>query len=91
MGYAGRYEGMACSEPTTYPTLVIQGGAARPMRPILFLKGDDGVNVHIRDHMIQRFYDVRKRAGVPMVDGPSLASREISGHLVYPHEWELLQ
>lgn len=60
------------------------------LRPLLFLKGDYTINVHIRDHKIERYYDFRKRAAVLVVDGPSVASRELSGHLNYPHEWHLL-
>lgn len=57
--------------------------------PVLFLKGGYAINVHIRDHAIERYYDARKHAADLIVDGPSVASREVSGHLVYPHEWEL--
>jgi ABC-type polysaccharide/polyol phosphate transport system ATPase subunit len=60
------------------------------LSPILFLKGDYTVNAHVRDHLIERYYDVKKKAVILSVDGPSIASREMSGHLMYPHEWEML-
>lgn len=68
---------------------VEQGVVRLMLRPVLFLKGDYVINVHIRDQFIERYYDVKKRAAVLIVDGPSIASREVSGHLVYPHEWQV--
>jgi ABC-type polysaccharide/polyol phosphate transport system ATPase subunit len=60
------------------------------LHPLLFLKGDYTINVHVRDEHIQRYHDYRKRAAILIVEGPSIASREISGHINYPHEWEIL-
>src|SRR5262249_15406880 len=66
------------------------GGTIRlTLSPILFLKGDYTVNVHVRDHLIERYFVVQKKAAILSVDGPSVASREMSGHLMYPHKWEL--
>jgi len=59
-------------------------------RPLLLLKGTYAINVHVRDDQIQRYHDFRKRAAVFIVEGPSVASREISGHVNYPHAWEIL-
>jgi hypothetical protein len=47
------------------------------------------LNVHIRDQHIQRYHDHKKRAAVMVVEGPTVASREASGHVSYPHEWDL--
>ncbi|MEX2222028.1 MAG: ABC transporter ATP-binding protein [Candidatus Rokuibacteriota bacterium] len=66
-----------------------QGIVRLILQPVLFLKGHYTVNVHIRDHQIQRYHDFRKRAAVLVVEGPSVASREVSGHVNYPHQWEL--
>ena len=59
------------------------------LAPVLFTRGSYGVTVAIQDHRIQRYLDMRPRAATFMVDGPSVASREVSGHLVLPHRWEL--
>jgi hypothetical protein len=53
------------------------------------VKGDYAVNVHIRDQHIQRYHDFRKKAAVLVVAGVSVASREITGYVNYPHRWEL--
>jgi ABC-type polysaccharide/polyol phosphate transport system ATPase subunit len=60
------------------------------LRPLIFLKGDYAINVHVRDVHIQRYHDSRNRAAVLVVEGPSIASREVSGHINYPHKWEVL-
>lgn len=67
-----------------------QGRVRLVLQPVLFLKGDYTINVHVRDEHIQRYHDYRKRAAVLIVEGPSIASREISGHVNYPHRWEIL-
>ncbi len=66
-----------------------QGCVRLVLRPVLFVKGYYVVNVHIRDQHIQRYHDHKKRAAVMVVEGPSVASREVSGHVSYPHEWDL--
>lgn len=60
------------------------------LHPLLFVKGDYAINVHVRDQHIQRYHDFRKRAAVLVVEGPSVGTREISGYVVYPHRWEIL-
>jgi ABC-type polysaccharide/polyol phosphate transport system ATPase subunit len=59
------------------------------LEPVLFTRGSYGVTVAIQDNRIQRYLDMRPRAATFMVEGPSVASREVSGHLVLPHRWEL--
>jgi len=61
------------------------------LSPVLFTRGSYGVTVAILDNRIQRYLDMRPRAVTFMVDGPSVASREISGHFVFPHRWEAVQ
>jgi ABC-type polysaccharide/polyol phosphate transport system ATPase subunit len=58
------------------------------LAPVLFTRGSYGVTVAIQDSRIQRYLDMRPRAATFMVDGPSVASREVSGHFVFPHRWE---
>lgn len=60
------------------------------LAPVLFTRGSYGVTVAIQDSRIQRYLDMRPRAATFMVDGPSVASREVSGHFVFPHKWELI-
>jgi ABC-type polysaccharide/polyol phosphate transport system ATPase subunit len=59
------------------------------LAPVLFTRGSYGVTVAIQDSRIQRYLDMRPRAATFMVDGPSVASREVSGHFVFTHRWEL--
>ena len=59
------------------------------LAPVLFTRGSYGVTVAIQDNRIQRYLDMRPRAATFMVDGPSVASREVSGHFVFPHRWEV--
>jgi hypothetical protein len=59
------------------------------LAPVLFTRGSYGVTVAIHDNRIQRYLDMWPRAATFMVDGPSVASREVSGHWVLPHRWEL--
>ena len=58
------------------------------LAPVLFTRGSYGVTVAIHDSRIQRYLDMRPRAATFMVDGPSVASREVSGHFVFPHQWQ---
>jgi lipopolysaccharide transport system ATP-binding protein len=82
-GITTRFDGLKID--TSQP----EGCLRLTLRPIVFVKGDYVVNVHVRDHQIQRYHDHRKRAAVMVVEGPSVASREVSGHINYPHEWEV--
>jgi len=82
-GITTRFDGLKID--TTQP----EGCLRVTLRPLIFVKGDYVVNVHVRDHQIQRYHDYRKRAAVMVVEGPSVASREVSGHISYPHEWEV--
>ena len=58
------------------------------LQPVLFTRGRYEINAAILDSRIQRYYDVRAAAASFHVDGPSVATREVTGHLVYPHRWE---
>jgi ABC-type polysaccharide/polyol phosphate transport system ATPase subunit len=68
----------------THPTGVVR----LVLDPVIFTRGMYKVTVSVLDERIQRFYDFRSHAMSFTVDGPSLATREVSGHVVYPHHWE---
>lgn len=68
------------SQPTGVVRLVLD--------PVIFTRGTYKISVSALDERIQRFYDIKSQAVAFTVDGPSLASREVSGHVVYPHHWE---
>jgi ABC-type polysaccharide/polyol phosphate transport system ATPase subunit len=65
-----------------------QGTIRLILLPVLFTRGSYGVTVAIHDSHIQRYLDMRARAVTFTVEGPSVASREVSGHFVFPHRWE---
>ena len=43
---------------------------------------------HHRAELVVDALDLRPRAVSFMVEGPSVASREVSGHFVFPHRWD---
>jgi lipopolysaccharide transport system ATP-binding protein len=59
------------------------------LSPVLFTRGSYGVTIALHDSRIQRYLDMRPRAATFMVEGPSVASREVSGHFIFPHRWEV--
>jgi hypothetical protein len=65
-----------------------RGVARLVLDPVIFTRGMYKISVAALDERIQRFYDFRSQAATFSVDGPSLATREVSGHVVYPHHWE---
>jgi hypothetical protein len=44
--------------------------------------------VAVLDERLQRHLAFWPAAATFTVDGPSVATREVSGHVVYPHFWE---
>ena len=70
---------------------VEQGVLRLKLDPILFTKGAYTVSVHAMDPVAKRYYDIRRRAARILVDGVRAASRESSGHVHYPHQWEQLR
>ena len=56
--------------------------------PVIFTRGLYKLSVSIQDEKLQRFFDVKPRMTTFTVDGPSLASREVAGHVIYPHHWQ---
>jgi len=67
-----------------------QGTVRLVLAPVLFTRGTYGITAAIYDKPIQRYYDMRAHAVSFMVDGPSVATREVSGHFVFPHRWEVV-
>jgi ABC-type polysaccharide/polyol phosphate transport system ATPase subunit len=67
----------------------IERGVARlRLDPLILNKGVYTLSVHIMDPVTKRYYDIRRRAARLLVDGHRAASREASGHVYYPHQWE---
>jgi ABC-type polysaccharide/polyol phosphate transport system ATPase subunit len=67
---------------------VEQGVLRLKLDPILFTKGAYTLSVHAMDPVTKRYYDIRRRAARILVDGHRATSREASGHIHYPHQWE---
>jgi ABC-type polysaccharide/polyol phosphate transport system ATPase subunit len=65
------------------------GMARLTMSPVLFTRGAYTVSVAALDTRLQRYLAFRPNAANFTVDGPSVASRELSGHVVYPHRWDV--
>lgn len=80
-GLTSRFAGMKLdvSQPRGTVRLVLD--------PVIFTRGLYKLSVSLQDERLQRFYDVWARSTTFSVEGPSLASREVSGHVIYPHRW----
>ena len=80
-GLTSRFAGMKLdvSQPRGTVRLVLD--------PVIFTRGLYKLSVSLQDERLQRFYDVWSRSTTFSVEGPSLASREVSGHVIYPHRW----
>ena len=59
------------------------------LAPVVFTRGAYTVTAAIYDDRIQRYLDFRARAASFVVEGPSVLSREVQGHVVYPHRWDV--
>jgi len=59
--------------------------------PLIFNKGVYTLSVHALDPGTKRYYDIKRRAARILVDGERASSREASGHVYYPHQWEQLK
>jgi len=64
------------------------GTARLVLSPVIFTRGAYSVSVAVLDERLQRHLAYWPGAATFTVDGPSVASREVSGHVVYPHFWE---
>ena len=51
--------------------------------------GEAGWQRAILDERLQRYLDLRPGAAFFTVEGPSIAGREVAGHVVLPHRWQL--
>jgi len=81
-GLTSRFAGMKLdvSQPRGTVRLVLD--------PVIFTRGLYKLSVSLQDERLQRFYDVWSRSTTFSVEGPSLASREVAGHVIYPHRWQ---
>jgi len=61
------------------------------LSPLLFNKGGYTLDVYVLDLATRRYYDLRRRALRLVVDGHRAASRESTGYVFYPHQWEQLK
>src|SRR5712692_3256871 len=59
--------------------------------PILFNRGAYTLDVHVGDPKLKRYYDVKRRTARFAVEGARAGSRDSSGHIYYPHQWESLR
>ncbi len=59
--------------------------------PILFNRGAYTLDVHVGDPKLKRYYDVKRRTARFAVEGARASSRDSSGHIYYPHQWESLR
>ncbi len=59
--------------------------------PLILNKGVYTLSVHALDPGTKRYYDIKRRAARILVDGERASSREASGHVYYPHQWEQLK
>jgi ABC-type polysaccharide/polyol phosphate transport system ATPase subunit len=61
------------------------------LSPLLFNKGVYTLDVYVIDPATRRHYDLRRRALRLVVDGNRASSRETTGYVHYPHQWERLK
>jgi lipopolysaccharide transport system ATP-binding protein len=70
----------------------IDRGAMRlRLDPLILNKGVYTLSVQVMDPITKRYYDIKRRAARILVDGERASSREASGHVYYPHQWEQLK
>jgi lipopolysaccharide transport system ATP-binding protein len=61
------------------------------LSPLLFNKGAYTLDAYVLDPATRRYYDLRRRALRLLVDGHRAGSRESTGYVFYPHQWERLK
>lgn len=73
-------------------TAPVERGVLRlTLNPLLFNKGAYTMDAYILDPATRRLYDIRRRAARLVVNGAHAASRESTGYIYYPHQWERLK
>ena len=65
------------------------GVARLELTPALFTRGAYSINVAFYDPTVRRHLDFRVSAATFSAEGPSIASREVYGHVVIPHAWDV--
>jgi ABC-type polysaccharide/polyol phosphate transport system ATPase subunit len=68
-----------------------QGVLRLTLSPLLFNKGVYTLDAYVLDPETRRHYDLRRRVLRLVVDGHRAASRESTGYVFYPHQWEQLK
>jgi hypothetical protein len=61
------------------------------LAPLLFNRGAYTLSVQVTDRASRRSYALRRRAARLVVDGHRAATRDSSGYVYYPHQWEQLR
>jgi len=70
--------------------LVLPRGVLRlGLTPVLFTRGAYRMSIMILDGRLRRNLTPRPSRATFLVDGPSVTSGEIVGHVVYPHRWKV--
>ena len=73
-------------------TAPVDDGVLRlTLDPILFNRGAYTLSAHITDPKVKRYYDLKRRVARLVVDGPRAATRDSSGLIYFPHQWEHLR
>ncbi len=81
--------GVATDPDSVKVNAAVEHGVLRlKLDPLLFTKGAYTLSVHAMDPVSKRYYDIRRRAARILIDGHRATSRESSGHIHYPHQWE---
>jgi ABC-2 type transport system ATP-binding protein len=85
--------GGVCSDPEAVRINgAIERGVVRlRLDPLILNKGVYTLSVHVVDLGTRRYYDIKRRAARILVDGEQASSRQASGHVYYPHQWEQLK
>ena len=79
---------MTDPDSITVTSPVERGVLRLTLSPLLFNKGVYTIDVYILDPGTKRYYDLRRRAARLTVNGRPAGSRESTGYIHYPHQWE---
>jgi ABC-type polysaccharide/polyol phosphate transport system ATPase subunit len=82
-GFTSRLAGLKIDTRVPYSTVRLT------LTPVLFTRGAYVVAITVLDASLHRFLTLRPASAAFTVEGPSVASREVSGHFVYPHRWDV--
>jgi homopolymeric O-antigen transport system ATP-binding protein len=84
--------GGVSTDPDSLKITAADRGVVRlRLDPLILNKGVYTLSIHAMDPLTKRYYDIKRRAARLLIDGHRAASRETSGHVYYPHQWEQLK